>query len=325
MGSNVKWAQMKDSPYSGPQVFGKCDYVLPANPTGFDVIVAAIAKPEGGAYDTVVMYDGTAVTYGVLQWTFTSGRLHELLLATARALGEANYCALFGCDLFNLTELAVGSKSGCVQTDLNDGTLYYQHKKVTDFFKLRDVCTPPGGSVPRTGKNWERAKAIALLFSKFGENAVAQKVQIDFFRGELKQAIKFKRPQMANRTIASFLYPDGWEGDEVEAAPAGSEELSKARCMMAARALFWGMWQNSPVKAQTYLGQLVGHDLTTQKGLEAMAKKFAFTPFARWGVVKARNAVDKNGKPKPYVSRYQKVATAINSAMGQKIVPELWK
>ncbi|NMC34597.1 MAG: hypothetical protein GYA36_19415 [Veillonellaceae bacterium] len=312
MGNVVKWAQMKDSKYSGPMVRGICTYSIPDNPTGFDVIVAATARPEGGAYDTVVMYDGTAVTYGLLQWTFTSGRLHKLLLATARAMGESQYCVRFGWDLFNLAGLAVGSNSGSVQTDLNDETLYYKFKKVANFFKLRDVCTPPGGAVPRTGKNWEKAKAIALLFSKLGEIGIAQKAQIDFFREELKHEINLKRPKMEGRTIASYLYPMGWEeGDPVHFP-----------WMIALRALFFGVWQNSPRKAEEYL-HLVFRDfkspLNSQEAVDKLAKKIAYSNYARWGVEKAKQA------ERPYTSRYQKVAEEINKVMQQVIVPEYWK
>ena len=315
MGDSVRWAKMAGSRYSGPYARGTCSYALPPDPTGFDVIVAAVARPEGGNYDTVVMYDGTAVTYGLLQWTFTSGRLHKLLAATALALGETSSTwESFSQELYRLTTLKI---------DPSRGKLYLggqpRMREVTNYFSLRDVCTPPEGACPKTGPNWEKAKAIALLFSKLGENSISQKAQIDFFREELKQAINVKRPQMANKTIASFLYPNGWEDDGPESTFAGPNELSRSRCLTAARALFWGMWQNSPAKAQSFLGKTAGFDLATQEGVERLAKLFAYTTFARWGVEKAKQA------KKPYQSRYQKVATEINLAMRQKIVPEYWK
>lgn len=312
MGSIVKWAQFGN--YSGPYVKGTIPYVLPANPTGFDVIVAAIAKPEGGDYDTFVAYDGTAVTYGLLQWTFTSGRLQYLLKATANRMGSEPYNQILGIELKRLTGLEVG---------LATGDLMLNGKRVTDFFKLRDVCTPPGGACPKSGPNWEKSKKIALLFSKLGEDPRAQSIQIEFFRGELMREITLKRPQMDNRTIASFLYPKGWDESGPVITPAASVEAGASGktpdYLCAARALFWGMWQNAPARAQFYLGKTRGFDLTTQKGLEKLAKLFAYTTFARWGVEKAKQA------EKPYQSRYQKVASAINDAMGQKIVPEYWK
>lgn len=311
MGSTVKWAKFGN--YSGPYIKGTIPYVLPANPTGFDVIVAAIAKPEGGDYDTFVAYDGTAVTYGLLQWTFTSGRLHKLLAATRNAMGQSPFWDKFGFDLNQLTRLMLSP---------NDNLLL-NGKEVTDFFSLRDVCTPPGGACPKTGPNWEKAKQIALLFSKLGENPIAQKVQLNFFREELKQAIKAKRPQMDNRTIASFLYPNGWDESGPVIIPASEVEAGISggapNYLAASRALFWGMWQNAPTKAQFYLGKTLGFDLSTQKGLEKLAKLYAYTNFARWGVAKAKIA------DRPYQSRYQKVATAINEAMGRKIVPEYWR
>jgi len=302
MGSIVKWA--KFGSWSGPYIKGTVPYVLPANPTGFDIIVAAIAKPEGGDYDTFVAYDGTAVTYGLLQWTFTSGRLHKLLYATMNAMPAGSYFDLLGHPLQELTGLNV---------DSTNGVLYLgDNKKVIDFFSLRDVCTPPNGQCPKVGKNWEKAKAIALLFSKLGENPIAQKVQIDFFREELRKEITFKRPMMGGATIGTYLYPDGWDDDTNMVNPS----------VAAARALFWGMWQNSPRKAEQLLDTAARGffiPLENLDHLRRLAKLFANTSFGRWGVGKAKKA------EKPYTSRYQKVAEAINKAMQQIIVPELWK
>ncbi|MBU3935804.1 hypothetical protein KJ909_03965 [Patescibacteria group bacterium] len=305
MGTKVTWA--KYGSWSGPQVRGTCPYVPPANPTGFDVIVAAVARPEGGAWDTVVMYDRTAVTYGLLQWTFTSGRLHKLLVATAKAMvttaHSASYWYPFGDGLKKLTNLRV---------NVLDGNLYLGEKKVTDYFKLRDICTPPGGVCPKSGPNWEKAKAIALLFSKLGEDSIAQEVQLEFFREELKREIALKRPKLGGASIAEYLWPRGWSDNP--------DHVGDQAAIEAARALMIGMWQNSPRKAEELLDKAARGSfmpLSTQAHLERLAKKYAFTSFARWGVEKA-----KAGK---YQSRYQKVATAINDAMGQKIVPEYWR
>lgn len=308
MGNVVKWAQMKGSKYSGPQVRGICSYSIPGHPTGFDIIVGATARPEGGAYDTVVMYDGTAVTYGLLQWTFTSGRLHKLLLATAQALTAKGGpfdpdWTVFGMGLKKIADLRV---------NYEDSGLYFGEKKVTDFFKLRDVCTPPGGTVPRKGRNWEKAKKIALLFSKLGENGLAQQVQLDFFREELRRECMLQRPKLGKLRIADYLYPNGWDDDPNCVTP----------CLTAARALFWGMWQNAPRKAEELLDKAArGYFLPLQNldHLRRLAKMYAYTNFARWGVEKAKKA------EKPYTSRYQKVAEEINKAMQQVIVPEYWK
>jgi hypothetical protein len=333
MGSIVKWAKFGN--WSGPYIKGTVPYILPTNPTGFDVIVAAVAKPEGGDYDTFVAYDGTAVTYGLLQWTFTSGRLHKLLIATVKAMGVKAFADLFSIQLSKLTGLSV---------DPGTGSLLLRGVLVTDFFSLRDVCTPPGGKCPKTGPNWEKAKAIALLFSKLGENPIAQKAQIDFFRQELDHEKDLKRPKLHGGTIADYLY---------------RPEMAETPYLIASRALFWGMWQNAPREAEAdkpipgvarragksmaapvvdpfdeilgllpepvqprnprskVLGATKGYDLSTREGLEVLAKGFARSNFGNWGVAKAK----ANGR----TSRYQKVATAINTAMCGKIVPEYWR
>jgi hypothetical protein len=298
---------MPGSRFSGPQVRGICEYTPPGKPSDFDVIVAATARPEGGAYDTVVMYDGTAVTYGLLQWTFTSGRLHRLLKVTANAMGSEPYGDRLGAKLLDLTGLMV---------DQATSDLLLNGKRVTNFFSLRDVCTPPGGAVPRLGKNWELAKSIALLFSKLGEDPAAQQVQLSFFDGELRVESGLKRPKMGGRTIAQYLYLAGYD------TPAGLVLYLET---IATRALFWGMWQNSPRKAEEYLDS-VGQDVAklmlpgsgySQELLKRLARKFASSSFANWGVAKAK--VNKR------TSRYEKVARTINEVMGRTIVTEWWK
>lgn len=343
MADKVDWVKFND--FSGPRVRGKCRYRCPPNPSGFDVIVAATAEPEGGAFDTVVMYDGTAVTYGLLQWTFTSGRLHKLLHKTApamtSALGPIAYWYPFGEGLKKETGLRV---------NMSNGKLYLDTEEVEDFFSLRDICTPPNGKCPRTGSSWEKASRIALLFSELGENPVAQKVQLEFFANEIDVEQRLRRPKLGGKRIADFLYPEGRPENQY---------------FVASRALFWAMWQNAPRKAEEddaavrksptkgklvdaavqdflegdpqdavleilsvvvpskprtkVLASMKGYDLGSPEGLEAMARGFAFSPYARWGVEKAANA-----KP-AYTSRYEKVARTINEVMCETIVPEYWR
>lgn len=307
MAAKVTWASF--GVWSGPRIRGTVPYIRAGCPTGFDVIAAATAVPEGGSYNTVVMYDGTAVTYGLFQWTFTSGRLHKLLAVTAGEMGLAKYNALIGNQLCALTGL---------ELDASNEELYLDKKRVTDFFKLRDVCTPPGGKVPRAGKNWELARKIALLFSKLGEDPIAQSAQMSFFKEELRGEAGFRRPQLGGMKIAEYLPPRGWD------APVVKEEHIR----IAAQALFWSSWQNAPRQAEKCLSiALRGFDLplSSPAGLDRLARKIGFSPFGRWGVTKARNAVGPDGKPKPYTSRYEKMASEINKMLKGKILPELWK
>lgn len=304
MGTDVRWS--KFGIYSGPAVKGTCLYVLPENPTGFDVIAAATARPEGGSFDIVNMYDGTAVTYGLFQWTFTSGRLHKLLAETCRCMGLARYYNEFGCPLIALTRLTV-----------DDEDLYLDGKRVTDFFKLRNVCTPLGGKVPRVGKYWDQSKKIALLFSKLGEDPIAQKVQMDFFRNELKKEAGLKRPKLGGDRISEYLPTCGWD------TPVEGGDC----ILVAAQALFWSAWQNAPRQAERCLfSALHGFEmpLNSPAGLVRFARKIGLSNFGRWGVVKARNAVGSDGKPKPYTSRYEKMAIEINKVMNCGILPALW-
>lgn len=72
----VKWQKYNN--HEGPVYRGSLRY-NPKKPWGaWERILGCIARCEG-SHDTVVMYDGTGVTWGFQQWTMTSGRLQKVL------------------------------------------------------------------------------------------------------------------------------------------------------------------------------------------------------------------------------------------------------
>ncbi len=263
----------------------------------WDVVLSAITEPEGGAYDPVVSYDGTAMTWGFAQWTFTSGRLQKLLVA----LQKQNPLAF----------LSSGVPSELQQVGLGlapVGNLVDQSgRQVIDKDKLRALLTPPDGKLPRKGANYEYAARLARSFWYLGQAPGVPAIQEDFLIQELSREVRLDRPKLRGKSIASFLYTTGWPGLLTPAADY--PELT------AARALFWSMWQNGPRAAEEHLYRaLHGKPFAVRTDLDLIAKTFARSQYGFWGNAKC-------GKTRK--SRYWKVATAINSQIGPLLQPAL--
>lgn len=304
MGHNAVW--MKFGAFSGPKVRGACPFEAPSAPGEFHVIAAATTAPEGGTYDGVVMYDGTAVTYGFVQWTLTSGRLQRLLGQTAVAMGPTVLHDILDPALRKVgVEFHIGSTT---MRDISTGRVLLGKDA------LRKAFTPPAGATPKTGAAWEKAKAVALAFSRLGEHPQAQPIQLLWYRSELARESLPRRPKLNGKSIASLLYPQGFTCTFRGTSGAWS----------VARALFWSMWQNSPRQAEAHLWRALGGKPFDGFAISRIATVFARSTFGYWGNAKCANLVDDQGKPKPRKSRYWKVATAINKALDAAVLdPDL--
>lgn len=286
--ADVRWA--KYGSFSGPWVRGTKPYTPPSREeaTWWDVLCYAVASPEGGAYDTFVAYDGTAVTAGLFQWTFTSGRLQKMLVAAQRVAPKT----------FQNTVGALFSSMGIT---FKNGVLFKDEKALTDKASLRDLFTPPGGQTPKSGSNWNKARAVAEAFNTFFRDPMLNPVQENFFLTELISESKLGRPKMGGRSIASILYPKGWDPDGLP--PHNPQD--------ACRAMFWSFWQNAPRQAELYLGQVadvVSFDKDAHSFMIRLARKFAHSTFGNWGLEKA--AQNKRE------SRYSKIVKCVNALMG---------
>lgn len=286
---DVRWAKYND--WSGPWVRGSCRYKppTPKKATWWDVLCYAVAVPEGGAYDTFVAYDGTAVTAGMFQWTMTTGRL-QTLIAPCRKIAPGTFDNTLG-PLFESMGL-----------ELRGVTLYKNGKKLTDRTAIRDTFTPPGGQTPRRGANWEAAKKVALAFNAFFSDPELFAVQEKFFLDELIEESSFKRPKLGGKTIASILYPSGW----------GPANRPPRKPHDACRAMFWSFWQNAPRQAEKYLyqvNQAVRLEENPHSFTVRLSRKFARSTFGNWGLEKA--------KAKKRESRYSKIVRCVNELMGE--------
>lgn len=287
-----RWVKFRD--WSGVGIRGDNRYTCPSPPTPADVVVAASTRPEGGAYDTVVSYDGTAVTWGLAQWTFTGGRLQHLLAWIYNQLGsEAPVLKPLQALLTKM-----GLTMDPAARELKD----VQGREISSKDDLRNLFTPVSGVVPKTGPRWELAKSIALVFHQLGKDPVIAKIQIEFFLSELHQEEILPRPKLDTRAICYYL---------------GRVTDSDMADKVAARALTWAMWQNAPRAAEEHLQRALGvAPYVGPDSLRRLSGVFARSRYGFWGNAKAAET-DRE-------SRYHKVATTINEVLNQKLLdPDL--
>lgn len=231
----VNWVKYKDG--GGPSYKGEMQY-NPAKPWGvWSQIMGVVARCEG-CHDTVVMYDGTAVTWGHQQWTFTSGRLQKLLESfksipsyDVEREGEGSWtlfddvcCTNIDVQTFESFGFRIeGGKfveiTGAAQDVILDPSYPMQKNRIVDICmgRVRYSDFP-------NQKN--HAMKLAEVFAKMGAQLGVAEAQITFAKAELQRALKFTRkPLGAIETIDNLL--------------AGTWETP-------APALFFNLWQNNP-------------------------------------------------------------------------------
>lgn len=289
----VSWASYNG--FSGPRIIGTRRYVAPDKPTGWDLIVAAVAEPESGFYDTVVLYDGTAVTAGLFQWTLTSGRLQKLL-ARMMSLASHTFWSAFGPVL---PDKDVTLSPDGTLSDTSDS-----YRKPLTKNRLRAIFTPPDGRVPRRGAKWEDAVATAIAFNTAFANPIYYSVQTDFFYAELVRELAAKRPWLDGLSIRQVL-PNPLNETVTEKRDGCLFEYTNDPYPAAVRALFWSCFQNNPVTAMKYLNQ--------SKGGPDFVRRVAHSRFGNWGIEKA--------KTNKRESRYSKVVKVVNRIFKAEILP----
>jgi len=285
----VKWGSY--GYWSGPFIRGTNRYTDPRKPSNLDVIVAAIAGPEGGSYDGVFMADGTGVTWGLFQWTLTSGRLQRLLGHILEHDRAAFHRLMFPMLCLLGVELDKGI-GGWVLRDRKTGT-------VLDKKAIRRIFTPPNGEVPKTGNHWSVAKAIAECFAALGSSRGIPLLQEGFGLDELAHESTLRRPKLGGRTIAGALKI----GTAFFTAHFLPDETTPLH------ALFFSLWQNGPREAERILRIAI----TKPNPTLALARLAAGSIYGNWGLVKAK----ANGR----TARYTKIAKAVNRLMGRTCLP----
>jgi len=279
--AKTKWAKYKS--HQGPINKGSVKF-NPAPPWGnWTKIMGVVARCEGN-HDTVVMYDGTGVTFGYMQWTFTSGRLQKLL----ESLKSVPYYDFESeSDVDNLFDLYCCNKGKQVfekygfkivngkffDTALGKPLDPRKHKK-----RIVDVCL--GKTLHKTFKR-QRSHAIALanLFVKLGGEFGVPEVQISFAKDEFKRHLNYKRRPLGKiRTIRKLL-GDSWD--------------------TPLPALFFNLWQNNPGAAYRLFIRAGNNASNVDEYFELAWRYANRSRFGNWGW-------GKPGNKSPRVARIKK-------------------
>jgi hypothetical protein len=274
----TKWKNHQGFRYIGTLLYN------PEQPLSvWEKIMGVVARCEG-RHDTVVSYDATGITWGFMQWTFTSGRLQKLLesfksIQSMDFVNENNtYNNLFD-DLFVINNgrdqvfESFGFKiSGGKFVDCTSGIDVILNPAIKkDKKRIDDICM---GRVHTDNPNGQRLFALNLarLFGRVGTVYGVPEAQTQFAINEFKRSLRFSRRPLDGMTIGELL--DGtWD--------------------TPLPAVFFNLWQNHP--ANTYRMFKSTYKYIDNNGLSAdeyfniIWNKLNRSKFANWSYAKKGN------------------------------------
>jgi len=245
-------------------------------------IMGVVARCEGN-HDTVVSYDGTGVTWGFLQWTFTSGRLQKLLYHMQKldiykdfALWNTVFDYAFVLPYTDeMHGRQIFQKFGFKVENGKFFDIYENppkhlnpsiHKKLID-----DICMGRGKYYnPIFENSKKQAMALAKVFSDAGKIKDVADAQIAFAVKEFQGALRVRRggPLGKVGTIEKLL-ENTWE--------------------TPLPAIFFNLWQNSPKYAyKLFLKEYK----STQCGEDYFMKvwnRLKRSKFGNWSYAKSKN------------------------------------
>lgn len=172
---NVEWRKFKS--WSGCKVSGVKQFKLDDEQQKKHMwrAVWLTAQVEGGGrFGAVQSYDGAGISAGlehkiaVLPATMKQGSLWGLL----RKMEVNSPCQA----LDNLWDALKQEKMYIAQ----DGTLrHLENGRLITAEEIRNLVAPPGGKVPRSGPNWEKAKKWAILFHELFADEKTYETQVN--------------------------------------------------------------------------------------------------------------------------------------------------
>jgi hypothetical protein len=265
-----EWVKYKDG--GGPRFKGTTPYRLAASPVSeWDKILGVVARCEG-CYDTVVMYDGTGVTAGFVQWTFTSGRLQKFFQSLkgvavydfTAANSDTNLfdsvcCDANGRQLFEPYGFYI--KEGSFIEAATKKVLTYSQKN-----RINDVCM--GRTLYKMLKE-QRRHALGLCDTvvKICQDFAVGDAQVAFAKQEFKQHLTIKRAPLGKfGTIANLL--DGTWGTPLPA-------------------VFFNLWINNPGASFTIAQK--AYDKDPEKFFNNLWGLLRKSKFGNWGFGKPEN------------------------------------
>lgn len=301
---DIKW--VKYGNYQGCRYLGKNKYDPPKPWGPWTKILGVVARCEGN-HDTVVSYDNTAVTWGFMQWTFTSGRLQRLIESFKSIphysfeKGLDNVTTLFAstCETGNYGA-QIFSKHGF---EIRGGRFVDVSKQISldpvkDKKRINDICLGRSFYPDSLSQQKIKAKQVAMLFGDLGVDQSIAAAQVQFAKQELKMGLDYRRKPLGEIGTIRNLLPQSDRAWELPIA-----------------AVFFNLWQNSPQGAYRLymnvwgdakrrgISDYPGH---LRDGAEAsffnlVWERVNTTKFANWGWKSKRFKENKKGmKPRVY-------------------------
>ena len=265
----MSWVKYKDK--HGVRLMGKNKYDPPQPWESWTKIMGVVARCEGN-HDTVISYDGTGVTWGFMQWTFTSGRLQKLL-EYLKSVQEGDLeVNPWGLNLYDkyfagkIEPFGFYIKNGKFMRtssglSLDPRTRYNKRK-------IDDICMGRVQYDMVSKQKWH-ATELAKIFADAGKLSEISYAQIDYARDEFKRSIQYTRKPLGKYKTLANLLEGTWEGP----VPA----------------IFFNLWQNSPAAAYKLFIRAKDASETPEDLQEIAWGKLKKSKFANWSYAKPGN------------------------------------
>lgn len=238
---------------------------------------------EGGAkFGTVQSYDGAGMSAGiehqiaVLPRSLEQGDLWKLLSALEMAVPANNPNMVAFKAAIDHTGWYIDTQ--CVLRHKHDGS-------VVGGAEIREEFAPPGGVVPESGPDFDKAMVWANLFNKLFEDPATFPIQIREAKNDLLNGCK---------DVESQVYSRYCHIQDASAAVLGkniSPELDIAMCV------YHSFSVNAPSKARTVLQTVLAKNLGPVDFAKELVKGLGTNDYANWQerYVRTRNEAKNSG------------------------------
>jgi len=269
----MTWVKWKDK--QGVRLMGNNTF-NPPQPWGpWTRIMGVVARCEGN-HDTTISYDGTGITWGFMQWTFTSGRLQKLL----QYFHSVDYMDFeakkYDLDLFSKYFIKDGKqifeKYGF---KIIDGKFYDLYSNcvldpslMKDKRRIDDICM--GRVEYKSFKDQQKhATNLADEFFEIGKEPEIAFAQIEYAKGEFKRSLDIVRSPLGSYKTFSNLLEGTWD--------------------TYIPAIFFNLWQNSPAAAYKLFISAKSASKDVESFKRIVWNKLRNSKFANWSYAKSEN------------------------------------
>jgi hypothetical protein len=225
------------------------------------------AVEVGAVFGTVQSYDGAGISCGIDQKialfpkTMQQGELWTFLLKIENGIPATNP---------HLVAVLNGLTSAGWYLDTRGVLRHKATGTPVVGAELRNEFSPPGGVVPETGPDYNRAVHWAVLWNALLEDPVTFPVQIRETKNDLLNSQKDLESQVYKRFCSI---------DDASAAVVGtniSPELDLAMCV------YHSFSVNAPGRARTVLQEVLGRGLGALDFSKALVKALGINSYGNW-------------------------------------------